>query len=386
MRKDVLAEHGAQGHDLGVSGHDAGHDRGPENARHDDISVVAEQAQDDVVGFTKLEARKLMRGDDTEVHAGQPDEQNADGIPDHGAFERRDLFRCEAHDGHVGKHHRRERDKGVAEELLRRDARATQEGRVFRVRCDFGHDLVVAPEVPRDEVESDRAETKEEHGLQRIYPCHAAHAAKENVEHNNDGDDRAAEPVRHPSIAETIEGVAAAHHADDDIRDHHQRSDGKDEGADAIALPAVAEILHLRHVAVLFSKRPEPRADEENGERNDESRRRGHEPVSANAALIGEAGAAENGEGRHVRNEDREQKHPRSQRPARQKKVFLRASAFAEGEHPDIEDNREVNENDDGGDHGFVVGGCWSSGASSSRCAGQAKRTSSAMVNAASTE
>ncbi len=40
------------------------------------------QAQDHVVGFAELEAGKLMRGDDAEIHAGQPDEQDADGIPD----------------------------------------------------------------------------------------------------------------------------------------------------------------------------------------------------------------------------------------------------------------------------------------------------------------
>jgi len=56
----------------------------------------------------------------------------------YGALERRHLFRREAHDGHVGKRHCRQRDECVTEEFLRRTALVGEQRGVLRVRGDPG--------------------------------------------------------------------------------------------------------------------------------------------------------------------------------------------------------------------------------------------------------
>ena len=66
----------------------------------------------------------------------------------------------------------------------------------------------------------------------------------------------------------------AAHHADDDVGHEQRGLQREDDRADVPALPPVAEHLHRRHEAVALAERPHPRADEEEGQRNHERRRR----------------------------------------------------------------------------------------------------------------
>ena len=261
----------------------------------------------------------------------------------------------------------RERDESVAEEFLRRDACARQQGRILRIRRNLRHDLVVASQISRDEPEGDRPETEEQHRLQRVHPSDSAHPSEKDVKHDHDRDNRAPKPIGHPAITQAGEGVPAAHHPDDHVGDHHQRGDRENDGTDAITLPTIPEILHLRQVAVLFPEGPEPGADQEDGEGNDETRRRGHQSINPDATLVSQTRTAENREGRHVRAKDGEEENPGTEGPARNEEVLLRSGAFTKGEHPHIEDDREVDENDDGGNHGLWFVSGWSSGSSCSR-------------------
>ena len=272
MSEDVLTEHGAQGHDLGVSSHDTGHDGRTENARDDDVSIGAEHAEQDIVGLTRAQPGELLGSHDAHEDAGQPDQEDADRVPDNGTLEGGHFFRSQAHDRHVWEHHGGEGNKGITEKLLRSDPSPGEQGRVLRIRGNFSNDAVEPAEVSRNKKKRDASEEEEQHGLKGVDPSHSAHTPKKNVEHDDDRDDGATEPIRHQSPAQFLQGMTAAHHSNDDVRDHHQRGQGEDERADGVAFPSIPEILHLGHVPVALTQRPEAGPDQEDGQRNNQAR------------------------------------------------------------------------------------------------------------------
>ena len=96
----------------------------------------------------------------------------------------------------------------------------------------------------------------------------------------------------------------------------------------------------------------------------------------------------QDGEGRHVGTEEREEKDKRSERTAGQKEVFslFFAGGFPKREDTDVENNAEINENEDRGNQvaESPLGFCCS--ISLSKCPGQANFTSAHISRAANTE
>ena len=98
------------------------------------------------------------------------------------------------------------------------------------------------------------------------------------------------------------------------------------------------------------AERPQPRAHEEERQRNHEGRRRRHQAEGHDAVGKGVAGGAENRERRHVGAEERQQKDHRPERAAREEEVLglvIGRPAVAEREDADVEDDREVGEHED---------------------------------------
>ena len=79
---------------------------------------------------------------------------------------------------------------------------------------------------------------------------------------------------------------ATTHDADDHVGDQHRRAEREDGRPDAAAFPAVTEERHLRLMPEAFADGPEPRADEENRQRNHETGRRRHQAIDADALTI----------------------------------------------------------------------------------------------------
>ena len=203
-----------------------------------------------------------------------------------------------------------------------------------------------------DHDQRDRAERQEQHRLKGVDPGRAAHAAEEHVAHDDQRDDRAAEPVRNEAAGDRAQRGAAAHHADDDVGHEQRRLHGEDHRADVPALPAIAKHLHRRHEAVAPAERPHARADEEERQRNHERRRRGHQAEGDDAVGEGVAGGAEDRERRHVRAEERQQEHHRAERAAGEEVVLrfvIRRPAMPEREDADVEDDGEIGEDEDRG-------------------------------------
>src|SRR5689334_1355865 len=127
-----------------------------------------------------------------------------------------------------------------------------------------------------DPGKSDDAEAYEKNRLQHVDPDGSAHAAEKDSRHDDEGNDRAAEGIGNSPIGQRVEDRPAAGDADDQIRYQHSGGDKEDERADEGALVAIAEETHLRDQAKAFADCPESRADEEEGEGNDQRAGGGH--------------------------------------------------------------------------------------------------------------
>ena len=142
-----------------------------------------------------------------------------------------------------------------------------------------------------DDGDGHRAETKEKDRLQNIHPHRAAHSAEEHIQRHDHRHDGAAHSIRNQRFAVVYGNLgqhrSAAHDADNHVRHQHGRAQGEDDRADVVAFPAIAKKRNLRLVAEFFANRPEARADEKDGQRNDKAGRRSHQAVNANALPVG---------------------------------------------------------------------------------------------------
>ena len=261
----------------------------------------------------------------------------------------REPLRGQTEDRNVREGDGGEGDEGVAEEIPRRDPLATQQRRRHGVREHGLHRLAEAAHARGDHRHGDRAKQQEQRGLERVDQRGAAHAAEEDVAHDDERDHGAAEPVGHKAIADGAERGAAAHDGDDDVGDEQDGMHDEDHRADVAALPAVAKNLDRRHEAVPPAERPQPGADEEEADRDDQGRRGGHQPKGDDPVGERMSGGPENREGRHVRADQRQQKDRRTQRAAGEE-IPLRVALLlrpAPGD-ADEEDEEEIRE-DDGG-------------------------------------
>ena len=62
-------------------------------------------------------------------------------------------------------------------------------------------------------------EQQKQNRLKRIHPRCSAHSTKEHIAHHDQRHNRAAHPIRNPPAADRVHRRAAAHHADDNVRD-----------------------------------------------------------------------------------------------------------------------------------------------------------------------
>ncbi len=377
----IFGEHGGKGEDLRVAGHYGGHDACAEQAGEPDGRVFIEQQEDDVVGGSfaaqvfalgggelsalrgqraagielGLDGRDIARGligNHAKKNAGQPNGHDAQRVEDDGFAELRHLARGETEDGDVREDNGGKRNEGVAQEERGRKAFAGEQrgegGRFLHGANGGGKSAHAAA----DDDEGDHAEGEEQDGLETIDPCGAAHASEENVAHHHQRDERATHPEGHDAAADDLERGAAADDSDDDVRHEQRGLHGKDERADVAAFPAVAIHLHRGDEAMLLAERPHARADEEQGEGNDERGGRGHQAEGDDAVVEGVTGSAEDGKGGHVGAEEREKENKRAQLAAGEEEIFrVFAVRLAEGEDADVEDDAEIDEDEDRWDH-----------------------------------
>ena len=250
-----------------------------------------------------------------------------------------------------------------------------EERRGRRIVEQPGHQRRKAAHAAADDDERHGAEREEQDGLKGVDPGGAAHAAEEHIAHDHQGDQRAANRIRDQTAGDRPQGGAAAHHADDDVGHEQRRLHDEDGRADVAAFPAIAEHLHRRHEAVALAERPQPRADEEQRQRNDERRRRRHQAEGDDAVAEGVTGGAEDGERRHVGAEQRQQEDGRPERTAGEEILLGRGGALAVAprEDADVENGREIGEDDDRRNQ---------RASPSSRCDGHARRVSSHISSA----
>src|SRR6185369_13798352 len=104
-----------------------------------------------------------------------------------------------------------------------------------------------------DDRDGDRPETKEHDRLENVHPNGAAHAAEENVDGHHQGHDCAPEPIMNPAAADIAQDPAAAHDADDHIRNEHDHAEREDNGANRRTFPTIAEETDLGLVAEAFA-------------------------------------------------------------------------------------------------------------------------------------
>ena len=171
-------------------------------------------------------------------HAGQPEREHAERIEHDRLLELRHPPRGQAEDRDVRERDRRQRDEGVAEEVERRHALARQERRRRRRGEQRLRRAPEAAHARRDHRERHHAEGQEEHGLERVHPGRAAHAAEEHVAHHDQRHDRPAEPIGHAAAADRLQRRSPAHHADDDVGHEQGGLHGEDRGADVAASPS----------------------------------------------------------------------------------------------------------------------------------------------------
>ena len=100
-----------------------------------------------------------------------------------------------------------------------------------------------------------------------------------------------------------------------------------------------------------FADRPKPCADEENRQWNHKPRRGSHQSINADALAISLTGTAKNRKGRHVCGKDRQEKNHRPNGPAGEKEILGILFAFSESDAADDGNDRQVNANDNDGDH-----------------------------------
>ena len=418
-REHVLGEHRRQGKNLRVARHHRRHDRRSEQRGEPERRVAVDQPQNDVVacgtgaepvalidrkartGIRECAPRVELRRDRRHVprgvgrhaqkHRRQPDEQHANGVQDDGLLEVPEALRRHAEDADVRERDRRERNERVAEEIQHRHPLAAEQRRRGRRGEQRLHRAAETAHAAADHDDCNRAEQKKERGLERVDPRGAAHAAEEDVAHDDERDDGAAQPIRHQPAADSRERGAAAHDRDDDVGNEQHRLDDEDQRADVRAFPPVAEHLDRRDESVAASERPQPGAEHKKSERDDERRRRRHQAEGHDAVREGVARGAQDGERRHVGAEQRQQEHHRPERSAGEEVVLRRAAAArrSEREDADVQRCRQVGEDDRRRNHRFGRAADPSGSPSFSRCSGQAKVTSShsrpaqAAVNAA---
>src|SRR5262249_26783932 len=108
----------------------------------------------------------------------------------------------------------------------------------------------------------------------------------------------------------------------------------------------IAEHLYGCDETIPLPKRPDARANQKQGQRDDQRGRRRHQPKCHYAIVEGVAGRAENRERRHVGSKQGQQKHVRTQRAVCKKVIFgfLTSSRFPKREDADVKNNREVEE------------------------------------------
>ena len=124
-----------------------------------------------------------------------------------------------------------------------------------------------------DDRDGDRTEEQEQQRLEDVHPDRSAHATEEDVGGHDQRHHRAAQRVGHKPVADVSQHPSAAHDADNHVGHQHHHTQRKDDRADGGALPAVSEKRHLRLVPKALADGPEPRADEEDRQGDDEARR-----------------------------------------------------------------------------------------------------------------
>ena len=121
-----------------------------------------------------------------------------------------------------------------------------------------------ASQTNADDRQRDGAEAEEEYRLKCVYPCGAAHTAKEHIAHHYEGNDCAAKPERHEATADRGERCAAAHDSDDDVRHEQDGLHHEDHCSDVTTFPTIPEHLHRRHETVFLAQGPDACADQKN--------------------------------------------------------------------------------------------------------------------------
>ena len=202
-----------------------------------------------------------------------------------------------------------------------------------------------AGEVMADDDERDEAEAQEQQRLEHVDQHCPAQPAEEDVAHHDQRDDRAADLVIDVAVGEGFQDRTAADDADDQVGEHHRRGERKMNVPMCEHSQRSRKNCDLGHVPEPLAHRPEAGADEEQGERDDQRRRRGHHPEHADAHAVRHPGASDDGEGGHVRGEQRQEEDDRPDRAAGEEEVFTRLLAPAEREDADVEHHRQVNEN-----------------------------------------
>ena len=198
-----------------------------------------------------------------EKHAGQPERQNAKWVKDDGLLEVGHLFCRQSKDENMRKRYGRKGDERVTKEVKRRDALARQQGGEGGRGKHCLRGGAISAHSYSDNNQRCSSEEHKQSGLKSVDPGCAAHAAEKDVAHYDQGDDAAAEPVRHQPSADGIQRRAAAHDADDDVWHQQGRLHDGNDRADVTTLPTIAKHLNRCDEAVLFAQRPDSSADEE---------------------------------------------------------------------------------------------------------------------------
>ena len=110
----------------------------------------------------------------------------------------------------------------------------------------------------------------------------------------------------------------AAENTNQQVGDHKQHQDDKQEGAKVAAFEPLAKVLDLGRVTVTASDRPDLDANKEKAERVDNPAGRGHQGINTDTPLKGLAGGSHQRKGRHGRPEEGEKKQDRAERVAGQ--------------------------------------------------------------------
>ncbi len=173
--------------------------------------------------------------------------------------------------------YRGQRDKSVTEEIQRRDSFASEQWGQRGRRKHGVSGATKSSHAHPDYNDGNNTESQKENSLKCVDPCRSAHAAKKDVAHDDQSDNRPTKPIGDEAAANHVQRGATAHNADDDVGNKQHCLHHEDYGADVSTLPTIAKHLYRRHEAKLLAERPDTRAHQENCQRDHQSRGRGHQ-------------------------------------------------------------------------------------------------------------